>query len=155
MRTQSRIAVIAPDAARAVCCSRSRRRSARRSSQPAGRKFTSEHTQLVVETVTRQGQERQADRRSDGEGLHRHRRRRAADDQLLRVPEAAEMPSSPPRRRGAAPRLPRPLPTAAAVRRRPRSRRKRPGDIRYRDRRLLVLYFDMTRHAACPISCAR
>ena len=35
-----------------------------------------------------EGQERQADRRPDREGLHHHRRRRAADHQLLRIPEA-------------------------------------------------------------------
>ena len=94
----------------------------------------------------RERQERQARRRSDRQGFHRHRRRRAADHQVLRVSEAART-------------LPEPNCAALAADAagcKPRKSAKvdsvthnqiapeTPGDIRYRDRRLLALYFDMT-----------
>ena len=91
----------------------------------------------------RQGQGRQRRRRPHRQGLHRHRGRRAADDQLRRVPAAARSagrarapptpaPPLPP------PRSAAPSPTQGQIAIPP------PGDTRYRDRRLLVLYFDLT-----------
>ena len=85
-----------------------------------------------------EGQERQPHRGADREGFHRHRGRRRPGDQFLRIPEARFQIRSPrrcPRRSRAAP-FPRLARTQIAP--------EAPGDLRYRDRRLLALYFDLT-----------
>ena len=89
-----------------------------------------------------EGQEGEVRARADGEGLHRHRGWRAADDQLLRAAEFAARADTP----IAA------LTTHQAKRtsrsttgwRASRSRRETPGEVKYKDKRLLALYFDMT-----------
>ena len=89
----------------------------------------------------REGQERQAGRRPDREGLHRHRERRAADHPLLRIPEAARRPertSPPPLRR------PNTSTSTTSSRRTADRARDARATSRYHDRRLLALYFDMT-----------
>ena len=118
-------------------------RSSRSRQQPRQPVFRS-GTRLIVADGQREGQGRQADRGADREGLRRHRGRRAADDQLRRVPAAA--PTGRPRRARPTPAPPVPAAPPAAP---SRDRRRQiaippPGDIRYRDRRLMVLYFDLT-----------
>ena len=112
-------------------------------------------TRLIVQTVTVKDKDGNADRRADREGLHRHRGRRAAGHRVRRVPAARDRARTPrraaarhacrrPSRRRAAHGGADVAPVSAA------SQIASPptGDIRYRNRRLLVLYFDHDRDAA-------
>ena len=99
----------------------------------------------------RQGQERQPHHRPEGLRLHRARRRQAAKGRVLRV--------SKPRREAAAvpmhARRPETEPAGETRAPAPKSvtanqiAPRKPGDIKYKDRRLLVMFFDMT---SMPIS---
>ena len=88
----------------------------------------------------RQGQEGQAHRRPHRQRLHHHRRRRAADHQLLRItrpcPTAPVTPPANPTRRENITDLQPPQPHP--------DRRRVPRHVRYKDRRLIAIYFDMT-----------
>ena len=125
-----------------------RSRTAPRRTQPAASRFNPS-TQLVVEIGHRQRQERQARRRTDGEGFHRHRRRRAADHPLLRVPEAAgeSMRFSPRCRRRGHGQLSR-LPHNQIA-------PEPPGDIRYREPPPAGALLRHDGDAGRPTSCAR
>ena len=106
-------------------------------------------SQLVVETVTVKTRTASPIEGLHREGFHRHRRRRAAGDQLLRVPEArrdAACRAMAPRRQDA--RAPRGSPCesdrARSARRHPLPRPPSAGALLRHDR-----------HAASRTSCAR
>ena len=94
-----------------------------------------------------EGQGRETDRGADRQGLRRHREQRAAGNGVRRLPAArgrSPAPGQRPHRRPTVPprcRLSRPR-SAPPFRR--RSPRRRPADVQYQNRRLLVLYFDLS-----------
>ena len=97
-------------------------------------------TQLVVETVVGQGQERQARRRLTAKDFI------VTEDgapQTIRFFEYQKLPEAPAAPRpdaGCRPARSAPFPSFRRTQIAPET----PGDVRYRDRRLLALYFDMT-----------
>ena len=97
------------------------------------------NTQLVVETVVVKDKKGNPIEGLTREGFYRHGKRRAPDRQFLRTPGIAA---------GSQRRLPhlrRPEEIKIYYRLgRTRITPEAPGNLRYKDRRLLALYFDMT-----------
>ena len=104
-------------------------------------KFSSS-TQLVVEIVSVKDKSGNIVEGLTAQGLHRHRKRRSADHHLLRVSEARgdggarATPAAPPPLRRRSPKAAPVTNTQIAT--------ETPGDIKFRDRRLLAIYFDMS-----------